>query len=67
MTYAESAVNQTISRLLSEHPDLDASTDGVLDSLDQFHIGGGEAVGLESFQGEVCRDQEGRSRWTTVR
>jgi SAM-dependent methyltransferase len=46
MTYAETAVNQTINRLLSEHPDLDASTDGALDSLDQFHIGGADAVDL---------------------
>jgi SAM-dependent methyltransferase len=46
MTYAETAVNQTISRVLSEHPDLDASTDGALDNLDQFHIGGAEAVDL---------------------
>lgn len=46
MTYAETAVDQTISRLLSEHPDLDASTDGALDNLDQFHIGGADAVDL---------------------
>jgi SAM-dependent methyltransferase len=46
MTYAEAAVSQTISRLLREHPDLDASTDGALDDLDQFHIGGAEAVDL---------------------
>jgi SAM-dependent methyltransferase len=46
MTYAGTAVNQTISRLLSDHPDLDASTDGALDNLDQFHIGGADAVDL---------------------
>jgi SAM-dependent methyltransferase len=46
MTYAETAVNQTINRILSDHPDLDASTDGALDNLDQFHIGGADAVDL---------------------
>src|SRR6478672_9357797 len=46
MTYEEGAVNQTIDRLLNEHPDLDASTDGALDNLDQFHIGGADAVDL---------------------
>src|ERR1700712_2481314 len=46
MTYAETAVNQTISRILSDHPDLNASTDGALDNLDQFHIGGADAVDL---------------------
>jgi SAM-dependent methyltransferase len=46
MTYAEATVRQTIGRLLSEHPDLDASADGALDNLDQFHIGGADAVGL---------------------
>jgi len=46
MTYAETALAQTISRLLNEHPELDASTDGALDNLDQFHIGGAEAVDL---------------------
>ncbi|MDT4894681.1 MAG: sarcosine/dimethylglycine N-methyltransferase [Pseudonocardiales bacterium] len=46
MTYAEAAVDQTISRLLSEHPCLDASSDGALDNLDQFHIGGADAVDL---------------------
>jgi SAM-dependent methyltransferase len=44
MTYEETAVSQTIRRLLSEHPDLDASSPGSLDRLDQFHIGGAEAV-----------------------
>ncbi len=44
MTYGETAVGQTIDRLLSEHPDLDASADGALDNLDQFHIGGVDAV-----------------------
>ncbi len=46
MTYAETAVNQTINRLLGEHPGLDASADGALDNLDQFHIGGADAVDL---------------------
>jgi SAM-dependent methyltransferase len=46
MTYAGTAVNQTISRLLSDHPELDVSTDGALDNLDQFHIGGADAVDL---------------------
>jgi SAM-dependent methyltransferase len=46
MTYGESAVNQTIDRLLDAHPDLDASAEGALDNLDQFHIGGAEAVEL---------------------
>jgi cyclopropane fatty-acyl-phospholipid synthase-like methyltransferase len=46
MTYAETAVNETISRILSDHPDLNASTDGALDNLDQFHIGGADAVDL---------------------
>ena len=46
MTYAETTVGQTIGRLLSEHPDLDPSADGALDNLDQFHIGGADAVGL---------------------
>jgi hypothetical protein len=46
MTYAETTVGQTIGRLLSERPDLDPSADGALDNLDQFHIGGADAVGL---------------------
>jgi protein-L-isoaspartate O-methyltransferase len=46
MTYEETTIGQTISRLLSEHPDLDASADSALDNLDQFHSGGAEAVGL---------------------
>ncbi|MFJ9863133.1 SAM-dependent methyltransferase [Streptomyces sp. NPDC101165] len=46
MTYEETAVDQTIERLLSDHRDLDASTRGALDNLDQFHIGGAEAVEL---------------------
>jgi SAM-dependent methyltransferase len=44
MTYDETAVGKTIDRLLREHPDLDAAGDGVLDNLDQFHIGGADAV-----------------------
>src|SRR5712692_7689415 len=46
MTYGETTVGQTIDQLLSEHPDLDASADGALDNLDQFHIGGADAVDL---------------------
>ena len=46
MTYEETTVGQTIDRLLSEHPDLDASADGALDNLDQFHAGGADAVDL---------------------
>jgi hypothetical protein len=46
MIYAETAVGQTIGRLLSEHPDLDPLADGALDNLDQFHIGGADATGL---------------------
>ncbi len=46
MTYAETTAGQTIDRLLSEHPGLDPSADGALDNLDQFHIGGADAVGL---------------------
>jgi SAM-dependent methyltransferase len=46
MTYGETTVGQTIGRLLSEHPDLDASADGARDNRDQFHIGGAGAVGL---------------------
>ncbi|MGH3398303.1 MAG: SAM-dependent methyltransferase [Streptosporangiaceae bacterium] len=46
MTYAETTVGQTIGRLLSEYPDLDPSADGALDLIDQFHIGGADAVGL---------------------
>ncbi|MDT3445445.1 MULTISPECIES: cyclopropane-fatty-acyl-phospholipid synthase family protein [unclassified Pseudofrankia] len=46
MTYGETTVDQTIERLLTEHPDLDASADGALDNLDQFHIGGADAVDL---------------------
>jgi ubiquinone/menaquinone biosynthesis C-methylase UbiE len=46
MTYEETAVGETIDRLLSEHPDLDSSADGALDNLDQFHIGGPGATDL---------------------
>jgi len=46
MTYGETGINQMINRLLDEHPDLDASADGALDNLDQFHIGGADAVDL---------------------
>jgi SAM-dependent methyltransferase len=46
MTYGETTVGETIDRLLREHPGLDASAGGALDGLDQFHIGGAEAVDL---------------------
>jgi SAM-dependent methyltransferase len=46
MTYGETAVHQTIDRLLSDHRDVDAAADGALDNLDQFHIGGADAVEL---------------------
>ncbi|MEV0399974.1 class I SAM-dependent methyltransferase [Actinoallomurus sp. NPDC050550] len=46
MTYEETGVDQTINRLLDEYPDLDISADGALDGLDQFHIGGADAVDL---------------------
>jgi SAM-dependent methyltransferase len=46
MTYTETALTliRSIDRILSEHPGLDASTGTALDSLDQFHIGGADAV-----------------------
>jgi SAM-dependent methyltransferase len=61
MTYGETAVGQTIDRLLREHPDLDAAAEGALDSLDQFHIGGADAVdlligGLELAAGDRVLD-----------
>ena len=34
MTYGETTVGQTVSRLLGEHPDLDPSADGALDNVD---------------------------------
>ena len=46
MTYGETTVGRTIRRLLVKHPNLDPSADGALDNVDQFHIGGAEAVGL---------------------
>jgi ubiquinone/menaquinone biosynthesis C-methylase UbiE len=46
MTYQETAVGQTIDRLLSDHPDVDPRADGALDGLDQFHIGGPGATDL---------------------
>jgi SAM-dependent methyltransferase len=45
MIYTETAVGSTIGRLLSEYPGLDLRADGVLDNLDQFHIGGADATG----------------------
>ena len=48
MTYNETAVVRTIDRILDEHPDVDASVVGALDTLDQFHIGGAAAVDLVS-------------------
>ncbi|MFF4506558.1 hypothetical protein [Streptomyces sp. NPDC001401] len=61
MTFGETTVNQTIDRLLSDHRDLDASADGALDNLDQFHIGGADAVELliptlTLAQGDVVLD-----------
>lgn len=61
MTYEETGVNQTINRLLDEHPDLDTSADGALDNLDQFHIGGADAVdrligSLTLAEGETVLD-----------
>ncbi len=46
MTYGETTDGQTIGRLLSEHPDLDPSAGGALDNVNQFRIGGADAVGL---------------------
>jgi ubiquinone/menaquinone biosynthesis C-methylase UbiE len=46
MTYEETGVSRTIDRLLAEHPDLDATVGSALDNLDQFHVGGGDAVDL---------------------
>lgn len=46
MTYDEPAVPGTIAQLLGEATNLDPSTDGALDGLDQFHLGGAEAVDL---------------------
>ena len=46
MTYGETTDGQTIGRLLGQHPDLDPSADGALDNVNQFHIGGADAVGL---------------------
>ncbi|MFB4303128.1 SAM-dependent methyltransferase [Actinomadura sp. NTSP31] len=46
MTYEETGVGRTIDRLLRAHPGLDATADGALDDLDQFHIGGADAVDL---------------------
>lgn len=56
MTYDETGVDQTINRLLDEHPGL-----GTLDDLDQFHIGGADAVdlligGLALAAGETVLD-----------
>ena len=45
MIYTETAVGETIARLLGEHPGLDPQAEGALDSLDQFHIGGADATG----------------------
>jgi SAM-dependent methyltransferase len=46
MTYDEPSVTGTVAQLLHEATDLDPSTDGALDDLDQFHLGGAEAVDL---------------------
>ena len=44
MTYNETAVTDTIDRLLAEHADLDVAVAGTIDDLDQYHIGGAGAV-----------------------
>ncbi|WP_329123684.1 SAM-dependent methyltransferase [Streptomyces sp. NBC_01465] len=44
MTYGESGLDGTVDRLLNDHAEVDASAEGALDNLDQFHIGGAEAV-----------------------
>lgn len=59
MTYGETGVDQTINRLLDEHPGLDVSAG--LDDLDQFHIGGADAVdlligGLTLAEGDTVLD-----------
>jgi ubiquinone/menaquinone biosynthesis C-methylase UbiE len=46
MTYGETAINETIDRLISDAPGFDPSAVGTLDNLDQFHIGGAAAVDL---------------------
>lgn len=61
MTYGEPDVDQAIDRLLSAHPEVDAAAGGALDNLDQFHIGGAEAVdllipGLALTEGDVVLD-----------
>ena len=64
MTYEESGVDQTIDRLLREHPDLDTTADGALDDLDQFHIGGADAVDLLI---DSLALTEGDGSWTSGR
>jgi SAM-dependent methyltransferase len=44
VTYQETALPQTIDKLLAENPDIDVSAAGALDNLDQYHIGGADAV-----------------------
>jgi SAM-dependent methyltransferase len=44
MTYNETAVTDTIDRLLREHDDLDVAIAGSIDNLDQYHIGAAAAV-----------------------
>ncbi|HEX5088582.1 MAG TPA: methyltransferase domain-containing protein [Nocardioides sp.] len=46
MTYDEPAVSGTVAELLRDATNLDPSADGALDDLDQFHLGGAEAVDL---------------------
>src|SRR3954454_20939103 len=46
MTYDETSVAETVDRLLRDASELDPSADGALDGLDQFHLGGPEAVDL---------------------
>lgn len=46
MTYDEASVAETVDQLLRDANELDPSADGALDGLDQFHLGGAEAVDL---------------------
>jgi SAM-dependent methyltransferase len=44
MTYNEANIADRIGHLLEENPTLDSTEPGSLDSLDQFHAGGADAV-----------------------
>jgi 2-polyprenyl-3-methyl-5-hydroxy-6-metoxy-1,4-benzoquinol methylase len=61
MTYNETAVTDTIDRLLGEHADLDVAIAGSIDNLDQYHVGGAAAVerlipGLNVASGNTVLD-----------